>query len=974
QEFKNYTAQNGLRQNRVFCYLNYEEQNLLGTSQGLMFLEQDTILSYLPQTIIDSVIVYNMFRDSQNRLWILTIRNGVYILKNKQILKHLSVTDGLLHTFVKTVQEDKDGNFWLGTVKGFNKVKRDWTVEVVHVVEGETVLTVNSAAKDKDGNIWFATSAGLYKYLPDGKFKKFTSKNGLPINYLLTITTDNESNLWMGTNGKGVCKFNYRGEKFFNYNSEIGLSNDIVNTIYEDSEGKYWFGSQGGIVRANLEENKFRTFTKNTNGIELGIATNTYDIIEDKKGNIWIGTIVDNVGMYRYDGNDFTEYNISNGLKNNKIVSFSEIGGNIWIGTYAGINVLNPLTNEITDTIQEISTVVWNIKQDKNNNLWLALENGAAFYDGNKIRYFNKDNGFVNDRVRSLAVDNKNNIWFATNNGLFVYSNNQFLNFTTKDGILSNTIYSIFYDKDNDNIWIGTQNGIQKIDANAFNRKFQLRTKSYGKEDGFIGVECNTNAVFKDSKNRLWYGTVKGATCFDLNKEVTLDSPPIVHITGVRYELEDINWLNYSDSLTPDFHLPVNLTLPYNINRLKFDYVGISYSAPAKVEYQYKLVPLDKDWLPLTKTHEAVYSHIPPGEYTFMVKAKNKDGIWSEPVTFSFTVNPPWYNTWWFYSIVVLVGASSVYGFTKYRTKQLEKQKKILEEQVALRTEELRAEKEKVEQKNKIIEEKNTEIIDSINYAKGIQESILPPVNKILKYLPKSFVLYRPKDIVSGDFYWMDVNEDGWIFFTAADCTGHGVPGAFVSLIGANGLNRAVNGFKLKTPAKVLDKLTELVEQTFAERKDGMDIALCSISPDYQTLMFAGANNPVWIVRKSDQPLIADGKEHKVSLEKEGVYLYEIKADKQPVGHFDYRQPFTNHEVELHSGDKIYVFSDGYVDQFGGPKDKKFMSKSFKKLLISIYDTSMEKQRDILDETIENWIQEGNTFQTDDICVFGVEV
>ncbi len=251
------------------------------------------------------------------------------------------------------------------------------------------------------------------------------------------------------------------------------------------------------------------------------------------------------------------------------------------------------------------------------------------------------------------------------------------------------------------------------------------------------------------------------------------------------------------------------------------------------------------------------------------------------------------------------------------------------------------------------IEEKNRDIMDSITYAKRIQLAILPPSKIVKEYLKDSFILYKPKDIVAGDFYWME-HKDGKILFAAADCTGHGVPGAMVSVVCNNGLNRSVREHGLIEPGKILDKTREIVIQEFEkseeEVKDGMDIALCSLEGN--RLQYAGAHNPLWIVRNGE--------------------ILEIKADRQPIGKSRLTEPFTTHTVNLQKADSIYIFSDGYVDQFGGEKGKKFKSMAFKELLISIQNRPMEEQRILIDETFENW--KGKLEQIDDVVVMGVKI
>ncbi|MFT7612597.1 MAG: serine phosphatase RsbU (regulator of sigma subunit) [Parvicellaceae bacterium] len=287
--------------------------------------------------------------------------------------------------------------------------------------------------------------------------------------------------------------------------------------------------------------------------------------------------------------------------------------------------------------------------------------------------------------------------------------------------------------------------------------------------------------------------------------------------------------------------------------------------------------------------------------------------------------------------------------FIVNRLRITRKQKNIIETQ----KEEVEQQKSVVERAHEQLEEKNTEIMDSIAYAKRIQSAILPPTKLVKEYLSESFILYKPKDVVAGDFYWMEP-IDGKVIFAAADCTGHGVPGAMVSVICNNGLNRSVREYGLADPGQILDKTREIVIQEFEkseeEVKDGMDISLCSL--DGLKLEYAGANNPLWIIRNDE--------------------IIETKANKQPIGKYTDPKPFTTHSIELQKGDTIYIFSDGYVDQFGGEKGKKFKPANLRKLLLSIQDQSMETQKQLLDQAFETW--RGDLEQIDDVCMIGVRV
>jgi serine phosphatase RsbU (regulator of sigma subunit)/tetratricopeptide (TPR) repeat protein len=261
-----------------------------------------------------------------------------------------------------------------------------------------------------------------------------------------------------------------------------------------------------------------------------------------------------------------------------------------------------------------------------------------------------------------------------------------------------------------------------------------------------------------------------------------------------------------------------------------------------------------------------------------------------------------------------------------------------------------------IAEQKKEVEVKNKEVTDSINYAKRIQSAILPSLLKIKESLPNLFVFYKPKDIVAGDFYWYKkINNK--IYVAVADCTGHGVPGAMVSVVCHNALNRAVDDYKLLDPAKILDKTAELVVETFKENneegmKDGMDISLCSFDLENKKLEFAGAINSLFFIA---------GKE-----------LKEIKGDKQPIGYFSKMKPFTLHKVNIKTGDRIYMFSDGYADQFGGEKGKKYMYKRFRNLISSISALNFSEQKIELEKEFETW--RCDLEQVDDVCVIGIEV
>ncbi|MDB4533683.1 tetratricopeptide repeat protein [Vicingaceae bacterium] len=288
----------------------------------------------------------------------------------------------------------------------------------------------------------------------------------------------------------------------------------------------------------------------------------------------------------------------------------------------------------------------------------------------------------------------------------------------------------------------------------------------------------------------------------------------------------------------------------------------------------------------------------------------------------------------------------------------------------------LNSKNEEITVQHSIIEEKNKDITDSINYAQRIQDAILP-VEGLLKSHFESFIFYRPKDIVSGDFYWIK-EVDNKIFFSVVDCTGHGVPGAFMSIIGANSLNKIVEDLKIYSTGEILDELNQLVNKSLgmgnvstdevASIRDGMDICICSIDKLTNTLEYSGANNSLYLLR--DKENIIEVEE--TIMDNEGTLFYEIKPDKMAIGGGGNKSKYKTHQFSLKKNDALYLFSDGYADQFGGPKGKKFMYKSFKKMFLSIHHKDMDTQLSYIDNTMKDWKMDNK--QLDDICVMGVKI
>jgi ligand-binding sensor domain-containing protein/serine phosphatase RsbU (regulator of sigma subunit) len=974
--FTNYTEKKGLTHSRVFKTIQDNSGTIwIGTGKGVCIFQNDAILPFVGDTALNKAAIFTMYADKVGNIWFGTISDGVfkYNLNTKRFTQ-ITEANGLNNNFVRAINEDIQGSIYIGTNTGICKIGPAGTIENVNIPKQENVAFTDIVADNKN-NLWMATNEGVYKY--NGFItKNYREKNGLASNNLYCAFQDREGNFWFGTTGFGVSKFS--GETFISYSSNDDLPSDYINCIFQDSKKNMWLGVKDNGV-CKMENGKITNYKLNVQDRAHSLRDDEVQTIcEDNKGNLYFGT---KDGLSIFNGITFKNFSVNDGLNDNDIYSLlKDHTGTIWIGTANGLCYVQNEKIIPIDEIQRFKSErgkipVYCIFEDRSLNLWLATEDGVIRYNRKTSVKFTKADGFTDKRVLSIVQDKNGFLWFGTGEGVFGYNFSSFEKIDQNNGLAANKVYLVINDNNND-LWVGTTKGIDRINLNIFHSSNKIEIKHFGKDDGLKGVECNRNAKFKDSEGNLWFGTIKGVTVYNPRFDRINRKEALTRITGIRlfFQNADTDLVKYSKGIDSVSHLPVELVLPYDKNHITFDFIGVCITNPNKVKYQFKLEGADEDWFPPTYKTEATYSSLPAGDYVFHLKAMNNDGLWNErAVTFKFSVLPPWYKTWWFYTLVGIIAIGSIYLFIVVRTRNLRKAKEELEQEVELRTFQLRQEKEKVEVINKevieqkaIIEAKNHDITDSIKYAKNIQEALLPPLQNLHKELKEAFVLYQPKDIVSGDFYWF-AKRNNKRFVASVDCTGHGVPGAFMSIIGNTLLNEIVTEKNITQPAEILDELHAGVKTALKqsesenERRDGMDIALCSLNEEGNILEYAGANRPLWIFRAN----------------KTGDEAFEmIKANKFPIGgmelHENEKRKFSNHSIPVEKGDMIYIFSDGYADQFGGPKGKKFMVGNMQKLIEEIHQKPVKEQEKLLSQAFHNW--KGTLEQIDDVLVIGFRI
>ena len=648
----------------------------------------------------------------------------------------------------------------------------------------------------------------------------------------------------------------------------------------------------------------------------------------------------------------------------------------IYLGLATDLEYLEFTGGEWTSTrVRAVNDEIRAIQEDMDGNLWLAtFVNGylrVEFTEKDTLTRYYAGNDGLPELLRNINIATYGDeLLFTSEKGIFNFdrATGRFSpdkRFENVPGRPEAGVYHIEQDNEG-SLWISAYDENERWIAKLRRDDNGLYLPDDTPFRPLPAVWCDV--IYPDEEGVVWIGISNSIYSFDTKKErnyeqpfqtlirrVTISQIDSVIFNGTNYRV-DADGNNVISQLQPDQLRP---RLNFSDNRLEFEFAAPFYDSHDQTEYSWFLEGEDRAWTGWASETRANYTYLREGHYTFRVRARNVYGVESSEASFEFYISPPWHRTIAAYIGYLLLLTLFIYGIVIFNSRRLKKEKIILEGIVRERTAEIMKQKEEIEAQRDKIAEQNKNITDSIEYAQRIQTAILPPGDYVRELLPQRFILFLPRDIVSGDFYWL-TKKHRRIISVAADCTGHGVPGGFMSMLGIAFLNEIVN----KSPDNVTaaDILNQLREQVIAslhqtgktgEAQDGMDISLFILEWEKKKLEFAGANNPLIIIR--------DGE------------IIEIKGDKMPIGIHDRADmPFTNHTLDLENEDVIYTFSDGYQDQFGGPRGKKFMIKRFKHLLIDIHKNPMSEQKDILLAKLEEW--QGTFERVDDIIVMGVRI
>jgi len=963
--------------------------------------------------------LYYVYEDREGIIWVKTLESleKFDIKKNKftHYFHYSNVFNYISGDFYFSILEDKEGKIWVGSKDGLNCFNKN--IELFERFENNRAdqysisdNRIKALCEDEEGGLWIGTENGLNYY--DKRNKKFLrffnnpySENSLVDNTINDIYFDKTGLLWISAQN-GFCSYNIQSKTFkqykYVYSNSVKLYLTGVNSIIIDNANILWLGSYQGLIKIDMKPFKFklyRQFEENTYEKAGLVVTSLYS---DEQDNIWVGTWGDGLTIFNNKKKSKTTYTFQLFPEivpdNNIFVLYPDHNNRIWVGTGNGIFIYNNNTEQFSNFCNLIhdctflqNNRIYSILQDRRGLIWFGTEHGLhtfntknnivnnyvqipdsqgitmntvycmiedtsgyIWYGTNKgLVKFNPQtmqfkkyesnpriniNSLSSNTVYSLYCSSENIIWVGTTSGLCRYNqkSDDFTIYTENDGLPNNLIYAILED-DSKNIWLSTNRGIVKFDI-----KLEQFT-GFDLADGLQSYEFNIASAFKSSKGELFFGGINGFNSFYPDSMITNPAKPNIEITSVEiigkgFRKKIPIWPNKT------------VHIPSGTNVFTVNFAVLDFTYPQNNQYSYLMASKTKEglWVNNGNRNYVSFSNLPAGNYNFHVKGANSDKVWGDKeYSIDIVVESPFWTTNSAIVLYIVLLVSIGYGSVQWRTRKLRQTNRMLIEK-EFAAQEIARQKEELTIKNK-------NITDSINYAKRIQVAMMPSEKTFRRLLPNAFVYHKPRDIVSGDFYWI-YERNGKVFIAAVDCTGHGVPGAFMSILGVE-LFRSITQNQFEDPGMILSKINQDFSTIFSDiedisLKDGMDISFCVIDKIRLSMLYAGAFNPLYIIR-DNKIMETKGNRFSVSME---------KKQESP--------DFMTHKIQLEKNDMIYIFSDGYADQFGGYEGKKFKYRRFRHMLLNIHNLPLEDQKAYLEESMIAW--KGNHEQVDDILVIGI--
>ncbi len=978
--FEEYNDLNATSDNFLTCSAkSYDGSIWYGHNKGLISQYRKGAFEHFDLSSFTQSKISAIQVDNQHNLWVLTQNDGILLKDEKGSWKQYS--KGIEEFTLYTFHVDEKQRIWLGTdvgllvahVSNSNEIIYEWVDEIVET-------KVSSICEDKSGLYIGTDDAGIFKI-------NFTPKNFDVLslthlgktfaNYSVnSLFVDDENNLWICTNKEGLLQLaglvDGQYLKLIRYNDNSIMKSSSMRICREDREGTIWIGTLGdGLLK--LTDNYFSIFSFQQENDLKGI----YSVFE-KKDTIWSGGFGSVFVSFEDPSNVIDTLTTKNGLPKSEITSIhQESNGTLWVGTMTGeILKLSPGSRKFINLALSTNTQHQKINDilGFNETIYIATDYGIYQFSNDKlISHISIQSGLSHNVIKSLFRDTKGKIWIATNNsqityiedgvihnipapladmliqircfaedntgniwigtdglGLMKVTGNDILILNKNNGLYSDYCYSMTCDHRN-KLWVGHHGALSQV--NVLNNQIEIHDPGQGLDTRF-----NDNAVDRMPSGIILFGINDGLLRYEPSKDVKNDKEPLLHFRSIQI----------NDSLYSSIE---NISLPYGEFKLVFKFIGVSLKNPVKVNYQYYLEGYESEWNELTTTSIKDYGKIGPGDYIFKVKCFNSDGFGGTTILeCKISIDKPVWLKWWFIATCILSTLLLVRFIILRRERYLRENQERLKQALDERT------KEVVEQKE-LLEEKNKDITASIQYARNIQKAMLPPIDSLKTYFEDAFVYYKPRDIVSGDFYWVEKYEST-IVVSCADCTGHGVPGAFMSLIGSTLLKEVSSKKVVQSSKDVLIHLDSelsrmLNKQESVAIEDGMDISVFDYNIETRILKMASANRPILFHHK-------------------GEWL-ELKGDRLSIGgsSLTENKVFSLYEFTVVPGDAIYMFSDGITDQFGGENGKKLKRSGLYNWIKATHGKKMDEQRTNIRNNFHSW--KGELEQIDDIIVIGIK-
>ena len=899
----------------TICFAD-RDKLLVGSFDGLHLFNYGSDVSFLSsiEEFSNISVVSVTPKIDGNGYWVVTEEDGIYCITvngNGFTTIPLNIPE-LAYTQVHAIYEDTGNNLWISTSgKGLLRV---------NISPGMEVLKTNI----------------------------YNNSNGLGSDYVRQAFFDNRQNLWVATSGQGVaCITNLA----FSFLDELGAVGNNATAIFSHDKTEYWIAGMGAIIRISAKQKQERTITGRANGLP---NENITALAMDDAGNLWIGS--EKSGLYKLSKNaqNVSQFYREENSLSNTIQKIVIVNDEIWMATRNGVLVIDIKTGKKTEHYSTSSgglphNWIKDIFRDSKNRIWIATNSNSLIDIKNHNKLFLQEEYEIAE-FSTITEDDQGRIWAATSGkGVYAFdeARDTVLHFTTDNGLMSDYCYAMTFDG-NGQIWIGHRLGMSSINSK------HLNINVMGKDKGIYG-DVNPLAVILNKSGEMLVGMTDGVMLYDVMADQTHEQVPMLNLTGVL--INDMPRLTGVHVNEKQYGINEPIELPYGGRKgykLQFDFVGLQYSDPNSVSYQYFLDDYDIGWSLASKTKTAVYSHVLDGTYNLWIKACNSNNCTGETMLITVKVRKPFWKRWWFMLSAVAFFFALGYAIITIRERNHRILQEYLENELKERTKEVHRQKEVIEMKNK-------DITDSINYAQRIQVSVLPSINTLLEYCSEAFIFYSPRDIVSGDFYWFDYfPKTGRLLVVCADSTGHGVPGAFMSLIGTTLIKDITMLPGILNPADVLYQLDRKIQSTLNSNSeleranDGMDLVVCEINTETHLVKIASAMRP-YIVFHKGTPTVYKGSLSSIG----GQQSIENKV-------------FETVELQLSKNDTIYMFSDGYADQFGGPSGKRMKMSRVQNIINDVYNRDMNEQYRVIKENFNLW--KGENEQIDDVLMMGVRI